>query len=598
MANLFYKRFVPPSDSLSLITKDIEAERSPKRRKSSKSSSTHPTLPVLASDIDKLKPEKESLAHGNTNLDGQQDQTSKPTLNGEFKPQRGVKSKPSAHAPPSPSPEPDTKHEKLRSKYRKAVKRTRKLQQDEAISSEPQGNDEPTGDSQTHGLVPIPQPEQHPPSPRAAVFSALPEWLRNPKEVSSRDTASFSDFPIPQRMLEALHKRNYSSALPIQAALLPMLLPGPNQYQGDICISAATGSGKTLAYALPMVEALKEKPTRLLRGLVIVPTRELVAQAREAFLLCTHGSSLNIEMALGTRSLKEEKELLIQKGERLDPLAHAKERHEEEKADEDDELLFEYDIYDESSTSTPLPGYVTEYHSNVDILITTPGRLVEHMHSTPGFTLQHIQWLVIDETDRLLDDSFQQWVDTVIPQLEALPPLDEMQERVHRFMRIFRRREVRKILLSATMTRDVGKLAALKLKAPKMVVLEVAKSDAMLEQKEPKEVDGETFTLPETLIEIAVPVEDSGDKPLYLIEILEKGLHWPQPLAPPKEPEGETSSENVSTSSDGTSSSSASDDDSTSTSSSSSPSTPPTRPHPPSAVRAGRGGGGGGGGGG
>ncbi|KAL8816460.1 MAG: hypothetical protein Q9191_008325, partial [Dirinaria sp. TL-2023a] len=477
-------------------------------------------------DTNRSKSDKEKLANDNVGSKSKQDRISKTTQNGESTHQKREKSKTRTptHAPsPPPShPEPDTKYDKLRSKYRKAVENPNQIDQEEIALSQPQGNDEPTRDSRTHGLVPIPQPEHLSPRLGPAVSSALPEWLKNPDKVSPQDGASFSGFPIPPSTLEALCNKNYSLALPIQAALLPILLPGSSQYLGDICISAATGSGKTLAYALPMVETLKGKPSCLLRGLVVVPTRELVAQARETFLLCTHGSSLNIEMAVGSRSLKEEKELLIQKVERYDPYAYARTRHNE-KANEGDELLLDYDIFDDPSTSPILPGYVMEYKSNVDILITTPGRLVEHINSTPGFTLQHVQWLVIDEADRLLDSGFQQWVDTVIPELEALPPLDEMQERIHRFMRTVRKRVVRKILLSATMTRDVGKLAALKLNAPKMVVLEAAKSEAELEQKEEEEEgEGETFSLPETLIEIAVPVKDSGDKPLYLIEILDK----------------------------------------------------------------------------
>lgn len=50
----------------------------------------------------------------------------------------------------------------------------------------------------------------------------------------------------------------------------------------------------------------------------------------------------------------------------------------------------------------------------VDIVVATPGRLLDHLEKTPGFTLQHLRYLVIDEADRLLNQSYQGWVEKVI----------------------------------------------------------------------------------------------------------------------------------------------------------------------------------------
>lgn len=221
-----------------------------------------------------------------------------------------------------------------------------------------------------------------------------------------------------------------------------MLLPNLEQHKGDICISAATGSGKTLAYALPMIENLRGKATRLLRGLVVVPTRELVAQARETFELCCSGSGLKIGTAVGSRSLQEEKNLLVAKGERYDPFVYASQEWAKTDEEEVDELLdLDYDpLQQPEEDAFLLPGYVINYTSTVDILICTPGRLVEHIHSTKGFTLQHVQWFVVDEADRLLDESFQQWVDTVVPELEYMPPLDTTETWLNQTLRILRRR--------------------------------------------------------------------------------------------------------------------------------------------------------------
>ena len=59
-----------------------------------------------------------------------------------------------------------------------------------------------------------------------------------------------------------------------------------------------------------------------------------------------------------------------------------------------------------------------QYSSEVDILVTTPGRLLEHLAVTPGFTLKHVRFLVIDEADRLLSTSADEWLRKVWLALE------------------------------------------------------------------------------------------------------------------------------------------------------------------------------------
>ena len=133
--------------------------------------------------------------------------------------------------------------------------------------------------------------------------------------------------------------------------------------------------------------------------------------------------------------------------------------------------------------------------------------MVEHLKVTPGFTLKHLKWLVIDEADKLLDQSFQQWLETVMSALQ-------FQEKNH-FGPPRDKKYITKVVLSATMTRDVGLLTGLKLHKPKFVVLEGSEEDAETGQKRM-----ETLNLPDTLHESAVKVDDEGLKPLYLIEIL------------------------------------------------------------------------------
>jgi len=430
-----------------------------------------------------------------------------------------------------------SRHQVVFSKYENFTKAVEVPEEDAATGNMPMLGQEPEINTQLHGLEPLPQPEQTEHGPRVSAFSFLPEWLQAPTVVSSSDTIPMKDLPINKKTIASLQQKGYETAFAIQSAILPMLLPGPQYYPGDLCISAATGSGKTLAYAVPMIEALRGKPVIRLRGLIVVPTRELVNQVKNTLDLCGGGSGLNIAAAIGSKPLKEEQALLVRKGQRYDPEGY--EAEQEKEVDEGEELMdWDFDKrFGPRDDFELFYNHVVEYTSKVDILICTPGRLVEHIQSTTGFTLEHVQWLVIDEADRLLDESFQQWIDCVLPGLENLPPLDPIQERISNSFHMLRRRDLRKIILSATMTRDVSKLTALKLKRPRLVVLEGQQSreGAQIGTEVANFEPGERTELPATLHEVGVKVSDSNDKPLYLIRILDAGAD-PVPDNVPKSP--------------------------------------------------------------
>ncbi|KAL8856498.1 MAG: hypothetical protein Q9178_006897 [Gyalolechia marmorata] len=413
------------------------------------------------------------------------------------------------------------KHIKILSKFEKSIKGASNATDNASSNTEP--NVEEVTLPTTHGLVPLPQPAQVPDPKPPSALSALPSWLTNPVEASSVDTLSFGKLSLNPTTAASLQAKGFDQAFAIQAAVLQLLLPGEKQHRGDLCIAASTGSGKTLAYALPMVEALRDKPVTRLRGLVVVPTRELVNQARETLELCSNNSGLTIGTAFGSKTLKEEQEALIGRAQRYDPDAYRQQQTQE--MDEDERLLdWDEDRLDTSSTGEQLVDYVDDYYSNVEILVCTPGRLVEHLEHTRGFTLDHVQWLVIDEADRLLDDGFQQWVSTVIPALDRQNPPNSMESLMMQKFHLLRKREVRKIILSATMTRDVSKLKELHLRRPKLVMLQ---SDRGLRQ-DPEAMDdvaadnriGGASVLPSTLHEIAIQIKDEENKPLYLIELL------------------------------------------------------------------------------
>jgi ATP-dependent RNA helicase RhlE len=148
---------------------------------------------------------------------------------------------------------------------------------------------------------------------------------------------------------KGLKELGYVRPTPIQAEAIPSALEGR-----DILACAMTGSGKTAAFILPILHNLIERPRGKTRALVITPTRELAAQILDA---------LN-EMAVHTPLTAA----AIYGGVGMAPQEHA-------------------------------------MRAGVDVLIATPGRLLDHMRA-PYAKLDHIEFLVLDEADRMLDMGF------------------------------------------------------------------------------------------------------------------------------------------------------------------------------------------------
>ncbi|KAJ7220101.1 DEAD-domain-containing protein, partial [Mycena pura] len=287
----------------------------------------------------------------------------------------------------------------------------------------------------------------------------------------------------------------------VQTSLLPFLLPRnplqrslylPFNPPRDVCVSAPTGSGKTLAYVLPIIEILSTRIVTRLRALVVLPTRDLVTQVRETFEAVGKGRGLKIGIATGQHSFAHEQSQLV------------------------------------ADKTTHLAGG----SSRVDILICTPGRLIDHLNETPNFSLQHLRFLVIDEADRLLAQSFQDWLarllaatrppseehsvingvaqhhDAVAPAFRtllpyAIPPVAER-----------KKSSCQKLLFSATLTRDPGKLAALELRDPKYFVVQETKGATGV-----LDVAMDKFSMPATLTERMLVCESSL-KPLFFFHIV------------------------------------------------------------------------------
>lgn len=414
-------------------------------------------------------------------------------------------------------------HTSIRSKFEKAKKKFV-----EKTTPAPPGHDTPPKPKdaspalELHGLEPLPQPPPVERREERPTFSTLPPWLANPLQVDSSQSIDFSSLALDPALLENVKKEGLEKAFSVQAAVIPLITDGPDRHSGDICISAATGSGKTLAYVLPMIQYLRKMAGTKLRGLIVVPTRELVRQAREICETFATGMNIRIATGVGSKSLNEEQEALVERYEIYDPQEYQRQKGALVDWNKFDlqETLSELD-----SEKEPAVGFVTRYRSKVDLMICTPGRLVDHIQSTKGFNLDDVQWVVIDEADRLLNESFQEWTGVVMPALQSRAAR-ALQDRILRHMRLdVPDRIVQKIILSATLTQDISTLNSLNLRNPKLVV--VGEVDKSLETEmmdgsapDPSRDEGGTFNLPSTLAEYAVPVGDGSDKPLYLLELL------------------------------------------------------------------------------
>ena len=159
----------------------------------------------------------------------------------------------------------------------------------------------------------------------------------------------FATLPLHPLLLEGLKDLGFVRPTPIQADAIPPALAGR-----DVLACAMTGSGKTFAFLLPILQQLMEKPRGTTRALVITPTRELAAQILEA---------LN-DVAVHTPITGA----AVYGGVSMGPQEHA-------------------------------------FRSGADVIIATPGRLLDHFRR-PYAKLTGVQYLVLDEADRMLDMGF------------------------------------------------------------------------------------------------------------------------------------------------------------------------------------------------
>mmetsp|Transcript_13521 Transcript_13521/g.13100 ORF Transcript_13521/g.13100 Transcript_13521/m.13100 type:complete len:807 (+) Transcript_13521:186-2606(+) len=228
---------------------------------------------------------------------------------------------------------------------------------------------------------------------------------------SEDNTASFTEMTVVDSidswLLDKAVAKNLSeggieSFFPVQQAVIPQLLRNnvrPCIQPRDMCVAAPTGSGKTIAYAIPIIQSLKNRSTIRLRALLVLPSRELATQVYGVFCRLSRSTNILTAVCTGQTSLEDEQKLIMG--------AHFNNGSKSSYGSIDSESLFSNrDIY----YNAPGPLGI----SAVDILICTPGRLLNHIQDTAGFTLQHLRFLVLDEADRLLGNAYHSWVRTLV----------------------------------------------------------------------------------------------------------------------------------------------------------------------------------------
>lgn len=221
---------------------------------------------------------------------------------------------------------------------------------------------------------------------------------------------SFSALNIHKYLVATLEKDlNLKHMTEAQSRTIPILLD-----KKDAIVKSQTGSGKTLAYAIPIVEKLQSITPKIDRSsgvfaLVVVPTRELVLQTYSWFVKILKPFTWVVPGYLIGGEKKKSEKARIRKG--------------------------------------------------MNILISTPGRLLDHLTSTRNLNLGRLHWLIMDEADRLLDMGYEKDVGRIVSIVE---------EHFVKEGSIGRRQTV---LLSATLSKGVEKLAGLALTDPEHIKL-------------------------------------------------------------------------------------------------------------------------------
>lgn len=175
--------------------------------------------------------------------------------------------------------------------------------------------------------------------------------------------SQFSDFNLSPSLKKRLAEINFVTPTPVQSEAIPPALDGR-----DVLATAQTGTGKTLSFLIPIIEKLQSQPkTKQARALIVLPTRELAMQVEKAFRTLSTGSHLGVALIVGG----------VAEGPQLQAIRRG-----------------------------------------ASLLVATPGRLEDYLNRKL-VKLDHIQTLVFDEVDRMLDMGFKPAIKRIVSCIPA-----------------------------------------------------------------------------------------------------------------------------------------------------------------------------------
>ena len=170
---------------------------------------------------------------------------------------------------------------------------------------------------------------------------------------------NFQSFGLPDQLLESLEKLYFKNPTPVQEESIPLALNGH-----DLLVSSQTGTGKTGAFAIPIISKIIEKSNH--SALIITPTRELAAQIQTVFnSIIPRKSDIKTVLLIGGESVVRQ---------------------------------------------------LSQLKLNPQIIIGTPGRINDHLKRR-SLRLGNINFLVLDETDRMLDMGFSKQIDDIVKEI-------------------------------------------------------------------------------------------------------------------------------------------------------------------------------------
>lgn len=222
-------------------------------------------------------------------------------------------------------------------------------------------------------------------------------------EPEARGISDFQHMNLSRPIIRALANMGFAKATPIQARAIPVALLGK-----DIVGGAVTGSGKTAAFMIPIVERLLFRPKKvpMTRVVVLCPTRELAMQCHAVAKKIALFTDIACALVVGGLSLKVQE---------------------------------------------------AELKTRPDVVIATPGRFIDHVRNSQGFSVESVEIMVMDEADRMLEDGFSDELNEII----QLCPKSRQT-----------------MLFSATMTDKVDDLVRLSLNKPVRLMVDAKKSTA------------------------------------------------------------------------------------------------------------------------